>query len=148
MSDRFTLAGDEQRDEAIECIRTAPPLSRVEVKGPRRKTNIDGAMWAMLADLAHQVRWDGQLRTDEQWRLIVLDKFRRETGRPMELVPNIDGNGWVHIGDTSTAGYPDADIEHLIRIIRAFGSQHGVIWSEPAPKDKRPVPPIEAYAEA
>src|SRR5690606_18947679 len=96
-------------------------------------------------DIARQVRWDDRTLDAEQWRLVMLDKLRRDTGRQMDLAPNMDGTGWVHVGDTSTASLSDADMERLLGIIRDFGERHRVEWSEP--RDRRPVPPIEAYEQ-
>ena len=46
-----TLANDRLRDRAVQYIRDAKPMSRVEVKGPKRSTDQNGAMWAMLGDV-------------------------------------------------------------------------------------------------
>ena len=51
----FTLVNDRLLERAIECIRAAyrdRPGSRVEVKGPKRSSDQNGKLHAMLGDLA------------------------------------------------------------------------------------------------
>ncbi len=150
----FTLANQRLVDRAIECIRAAfaeKPGSRVEVKGPKRNADQNAALWAMLGEIAEQIVWqvDGARRKldTEEWKLVFLDALRRERRDQMRLVPNIDHTGFVNIGGTSSSDLSHEEMRDLLTIIRAFGDQHQVEWSEPAPKDKRPVPPVEAYEE-
>ena len=104
-------------------------------------------MWAMLGDLARELRWHGQQLDAEEYKLVMLDALRREHRDQMKLVPNTDGTGFVDISAKHSSDLSHEEMRDLLTIIRAFGDQHGVVWSEPKPKDMRPVPPIEAYAE-
>lgn len=148
----FTLANQRLVDRAIECIHAAfeqKPGSRVEVKGPKRNEDQNAAMWAMLGEIAEQIVWQvdggGRKLDVEEWKLVFLDALRRERRDQMRLVPNTDHTGFVNIGGTSSSDLSVEEMSELLTIIRAFGDQHGVVWSEPEPKDKRPVPPVEAY---
>lgn len=143
-----TLANQRLRDRAIEYVRQAPPMARVEFLGPKRSSNQNAAMWAMLSDLAEQLRWNGQQMTAEDFKLVMLDALRRERRHEMRIVPNSDKTGWLDISSTHSSDLSHEEMRDLLTIIRAFGDQHGVVWSEPAPKDTRPVPPIDAYEEA
>jgi hypothetical protein len=142
-----TLANDRLRETAIEYVRKAPAMARVEFLGPKRSTNQNAAMWAMLSDLAAQLAWNGQKMTPEDFKLVMLDALRREHRQEMRIVPNSDKTGWLDISSTHSSDLSHEEMRDLLTIISAFGDQHGVIWSEPKPKDARPVPPIEAYAE-
>eukprot|EP00873_Tetraselmis_striata_P020743 jgi/Tetstr1/441007/TSEL_029275.t1 len=143
-----TLANDRLRERAIEIIREAKPNSRVEFKGPKRSTDQNAAMWAMLSDVADQLVWQGQQLDTEEWKLVFLDALRRERKNEMKLVPNIDMTGFVNVSGQSSSDLEWAEMHDLLTIISAFGDQHGVVWSAPKPKDDRPTPPIEAYQEA
>lgn len=139
-------------DRAIYLVREAfekRPGSRVEIKGPKRSNDQNAAMWAMLGDIAGQLEWqvDGgrRLLDAEEWKLVMLDALRREHRDQMKLVPNTDHTGFVNISGMSSSDLEHEEMRDLLTIIRAFGDQHGVQWSEPEPKDKRPAPPIEAY---
>lgn len=140
-----TLANDRLRAKAIEYIEKAKPNSRVEFKGPKRSTDQNAAMWAMLSDLSRELRWYGQSLDAEEWKLVMLDALRRDRRDEMKLVPNTDGTGFVNISGASSSDLTWEEMHDLLTIIRAFGDQHSVQWSEPKPKDERPAPPIEAY---
>lgn len=145
----ITLANPRLVDRTIHLVREAfekRPGSRVEIKGPKRSTDQNAAMWAMLGDLARGLVWNGLILDAEEWKLIMLDALRREHRDEMKLVPNTDMTGFVNISGASSSDLTHEEMRDLLTIIRAFGDQHGVVWSEPKPKgDQRPVPPPEAY---
>ncbi len=147
----ITLANDRLLARAIEIITDAfsrRPGSRVEIKGPKRSGDQNAAMWAMLGDLSRELRWHNLELDTEEWKLVMLDALRREHRDQMKLVPNIDHTGFVDISGKSSSDLSHEEMRDLLTIIRAFGDQHGVKWSEPKAKgDNRPVPPVEAYAE-
>lgn len=149
----FTLANDRLRDRAVECIREAKANSRVEIKGPKRSTDQNAALWAMLGDIAEQLRWevDGALQQldAEEWKLVFLNALRREHRAQLRLVPNIDHTGFVDISGLHSSDLSGEEMHDLLTIIRAFGDGHHVEWSEPKAKaDPRPSPPVEAYEVA
>lgn len=144
------LMNDRLRDRAIALVREAfdkRPGSRIEIKGPKRSNDQNAAMWSMLGDLARGLVWNGLTLDAEEWKLVMLDALRREHRDQMKLVPNTDLTGFVNISGASSSDLEHGEMRDLLTIIRAFGDQHGVEWTEPAPKDKRPTPPIEAYEE-
>ncbi|WP_173087629.1 recombination protein NinB [Devosia sp. 1635] len=143
----ITLANDRLYDRAVELIRGSKPGSRVEIKGPKRSNDANAAMWAMLGDLARLLVWNGLQLDAEEWKLVMLDALRREHRDQMKLVPNTDQTGFVNVSGTSSSELTNEEMRDLLTIIRAFGDQQGVEWSEPKPKDTRPAPPIEAYEE-
>jgi hypothetical protein len=146
----ITMANDRLLDRAIFLLREAfktKPGSRVEIKGPKRSTDQNAALWAMLSELADQLRWGGQKMSAEDFKLVMLDALRRERRDEMRIVPSYDRTGFVNISPTSSSDLSHEEMRDLLTLTRAFGDQHGVVWSEPAPKDKRPAPPVEAYAD-
>lgn len=150
-----TLANERLVDRTVQLVREAfarKPGSRVEIKGPKRSNDQNAAMWAMLGDISAQLLWhvDGgrRLLDVEEWKLVMLDALRRENRDQLKLVPNTDHTGFVNISGTSSSDLEGEEMRDLLTIIRAFGDQHGVIWSEPKQKgDPRPAPPPEAYEE-
>lgn len=150
----FTLANDRLLENCIEAIRKEHAASkrpiRVEIKGPKRNNDQNAAMWAMLGDIAEQLSWHGRRLDTEAWKLVMLDALRRhysDERQALNIVPNTDGTGWVNIGHARSSDLSGEEMHDLLTIISAFGDQHGVVWSAPAPKDMPPTPPIEAYAE-
>jgi hypothetical protein len=150
----FTLANGRLLDRCIEVIREAHAASkrpiRVEIKGPKRSTDQNAALWAMLGDIAEQLTWHGRKLDAEAFKLVMLDALRRhysDERQAMDLVPNTDGTGFVDISMKHSSDLSGEEMHDLLTLIRSFGDQHGVQWSEPAPKDLPPTPPVEAYSE-
>jgi hypothetical protein len=140
----FTLANDRIRDRAIEAIRDAGVGSRVEIKGPKRSHDQNAKMHAMLGDIAEQLSHYGQKLDVEDWKDVFMDELRRDHRLEARSARSLYGAGYVPLG-MSTSDLDVPEFSDLIALIYAFGDAHGVEWSEPKPKDDRPVPPVEAY---
>lgn len=158
----LTLANERMRQKAVDAMTeigvdgkyVVRPGSRVEIKGPKRSNDQNAAHWAMLGDISEQLAWHGRKLDAEAWKLVFLDALRRsysDDRQAMDLVPNTDGTGFVDISGKHSSDLSGEEMHDLLTIIRAFGDQHQVEWSEPAPKDAPadlpPSPPIEAYEE-
>lgn len=79
----------------------------------------------MLTEISHQLEWHGlKLRADD-WKLMFLDALKRE----VRMVPNIDGNGFVNLG-RSSSDLSKQEMGDLLELIAAFGAQHGVQFAD------------------
>ena len=122
----ITLNGKADRDRARRYIEAAPAGTRAEFKAAKRSLPQNDRMWAMLTDIAEQVPWHGiRLRPDD-WKLIFLDALKRET----RMVPNLDGNGFVNLG-RSSSDLSKAEMSDLMELITAWGAQRGVEFHDP-----------------
>lgn len=117
-------AGD--RHKVAAWASKAPWGTRVEFKASKRSIPQNDRMWAMLTDVAQQLPWHGIKLTPDDWKLIFLDALKRE----VRMVPNIDGNGFVNLG-RSSSDLSKAEMTDLIECIFAFGANHGVRFQEP-----------------
>jgi hypothetical protein len=146
----ITLANERLVDRAIFLVREAFAKragSRVEIKGPKRSTDQNGKMHAMLGDISTQLTHYGQELDVEDWKRVFMDELDRDHRQEARVARGLYGAGIVSLG-RSTSDLDVAEFSDLITLIYAFGDQHGVVWSEPKPKgDQRPTPPIEAYSE-
>lgn len=120
------LHNKASRERVCRWVMAAPLNTRVEMKEPKRTLPQNDRMWAMLTDIARQVLWHGLKLDTEDWKLIFLDALKRE----VRLVPNLDGNGFVNLGRSSSDLGKD-EFSSLIELMFAFGAQHGVEWSDP-----------------
>lgn len=109
------------RRKAATWAEKAPPGTRIEFKAPKRTTPQNDRMWAMLTDVAQQVPWHGLKLSPDDWKLIFLDALNRE----VRIVPNIDGNGFVNLGRSSSK-LSKGEMSDLMEIIAAFGAKRGV----------------------
>ena len=127
----LVLANDTFRERALDWIRRAPKDTRVEFKGPKRSLDQNSRMWAMLTDVATQVVWHGVRLSPDDWKLVFLDGLKRE----LRLVPNIDGNGFVNLG-RSSSDLSKEEMSDLFELMDAFGATHGVEFHDPREKDR------------
>ena len=119
------IASAAQRQQAIAWVQKAPWNTRVEFKAPKRTLPQNDRMWAMLTDVARQVPWHGVRLTPDDWKLIFLDGLKQE----MRLVPNLNGNGFVNLG-RSSSDLSREEMGDLMALIEAFGAQHGITFHD------------------
>jgi hypothetical protein len=120
------LSSPAIRQKACHWVMTAPPGTRVEFKEAKRTIPQNDRMWAMLTEVAQQVVWHGVKLSPDDFKLVFLDALKRE----VRIVPNIDGNGFVNLG-RSSSDLSKGEMSDLLEIIAAFGAKHGVVFSEP-----------------
>jgi len=121
------LASLAERQRVAKWAMNAPLNTRVEFKAPKRSLPQNDRMWSMLTEVAQQLPWHGIKLAADDWKLIFLDALKRE----VRMVPNIDGNGFVNLGRSSSDLSKD-EMSDLMELIAAFGAQHGVAFQEPA----------------
>ena len=121
----LVLANDDIRAKAVRWIHGLPKDSRIEFKAPKRTLDQNSKMWAMLTELAAQLPWHGLRLSSEDWKLIFLDALKRE----VRMVPNLDGNGFVNLG-RSSSNLSKADFSDLLEIIAAWCAKEGVTFHE------------------
>jgi hypothetical protein len=97
--------------------------TRVTFAGPKRTLPQNERMWAMLTDVARQVKWHGQKLSPDDWKVVFLSALKAE----LRMVPNLDGNGFVHLGRSSSVLSVD-EMSDLMALIEAFGAREGVVF--------------------
>lgn len=127
MSGKFILAHAQARSRALAYVAEAPAYWVVTVKPPTRSLEQNARLWAMLNDVAKQVEWYGKKLDAEDWKHVFSASLRK-----LAVVPNIDGTGFVALG-LSTSKMTKAELGDLMTLIEVFGSERGVVWSEPVP---------------
>src|SRR5690606_23642680 len=120
------ISSDAERRKAASWAMQAPWGTRIEYKASKRTLPQNDRMWAMLTDIASQLAWHGVKLSPDDWKLVFLDALKRE----VRMVPNIDGNGFVNLG-RSSSDLSKEEMTDLMEIIAAFGAQHGVVFHEP-----------------
>lgn len=115
------LNSKARREQAARWCLHAPLNTRVEFKEAKRSLPQNDRFWAMLTDVAKQVKWHGLKLSPDDWKLIFLASLHQE----MRLVPNLDGTGFVNLG-RSSSDLSKAEMSDLIELIFAFGAKRGV----------------------
>ena len=121
----LTLNNAEARDKLARWAVKLPDGTRVELKSPRRSLDQNALLWSLLSQVAAQVDWYGVKLSSEDWKLMFLDGLKRE----LRVVPNLDGNGFVNLG-RSSSDLTVAEMTNLIELVFAFGAERGVVFRE------------------
>lgn len=117
------LYADRDRKRAHRWIEQAQPRTIVEFREAVRSIDQNARMWSMLTDLSRQLEWHGQRHSAEDWKQIMMAGLKRH----LRTVPNIDGDGFVILG-YSTSKLTKSEFTELLDLISAFGAQHGVTF--------------------
>lgn len=120
---KFRLVHETARARAIDAVRTAPEGMVVSIKPPTRSLEQNALMWALLTDLAAQVQWCNRTLSPEDWKCLMTAHLQRNN-----TVPGLEG-GFVVLGGYSSR-MTVAEMSDLIELIRSFGVEHGVRWSD------------------
>ena len=81
---------------------------------------------ACLGDVSRQVEWHGRWLDAESWKCVFTAALKQQ-----DVVPNLAGNGFVVIGQ-STSRMRVGEFAELLELIQAFGTERGVKWSDEA----------------
>lgn len=119
------LASLAERQRVADWAMRLPLNTRVEFKAPKRSLPQNDRLWAMLTEVALQVPYHGLKLTPDDFKLLFLDALKRE----VRMVPNLDGNGFVSLG-RSSSDLSKAEMSDLFLLIEKFGAEHGVVFRE------------------
>jgi hypothetical protein len=114
------------REKVSRWASKAPPGTRVEFKATKRSIPQNDRLWAFLTEIAAQVPWHGMKLSAADYKLIFLDALKRE----LRIVPNLDGDGFVNLGRSSSDLSKD-EFSDLLALIEAWGANHNVRFNDP-----------------
>ncbi|HRQ59790.1 MAG TPA: recombination protein NinB [Azoarcus taiwanensis] len=121
----IVIRNERDRQKAASWSMNAPMGTRIEFKEAKRSLPQNAKLWASLSDIAAQVSWHGLKLSPDDWKLIMLDALKRE----VRMVPNMDGNGMVNLG-RSSSDLSKAEFADLLELVAMFGAKHGVKFSD------------------
>ena len=87
----FTLNSSKVRDRAIAAIRCAPLGYRVIIEEPKRTGEQNDAFHPRIREIAQRYPLCGQIRSEEQARLILMSGFRTWQGEQIEMATGLEG---------------------------------------------------------
>lgn len=118
----ITLNSSADMERAMKWIERAPTGTRLDFKAPRRTLDQNSLLWALLSELSEQIDWYGQKLSPEDWKTVTTASLRK-----CSVVPGIDPGTLVPLG-LSTSSMTKDEFSNLIELIRAFGTERGVIF--------------------
>jgi hypothetical protein len=97
----------------------------LSIRKETRSLAQNNLMWSCLTDLSKQVTWYGKKLTPKGWKSFITAHLNGQ-----ELVPNMDGDGFIAINEgSSTSDMTIAEMVAVIDLCHAFGADKGVVWS-------------------
>lgn len=123
---KYHLTNESIRYNAIQYLRTCDLDIIVEFKQRNRSLDQNRKLWACLGDVSRQVEWHGRWLGAESWKCVFTAALKQQ-----DVVPNLAGNGFVVIGQ-STSRMRVSEFAELLELIQAFGTERGVKWSDEA----------------
>lgn len=99
----------------------------VTVSEATRTGEQNSRLWASLTEISNQVEWYGKKLMPEDWKHVFTSSLRK-----LEVVPNLEGNGFVALG-LSTSKMSKRELSELLELIYAFGAERGVIFNDSTP---------------
>jgi hypothetical protein len=124
VSYRIVLTSDFARERAVAAILKAPKGYIASVEEPKRTLSQNDRLWAMLSDVAMSKPM-GRMHTPEEWKCI----FMSACGWEVAFLPGLDGR-FLPYGYRSSK-LTKKQMGTLMDFIEAWGSENGVVWSEP-----------------
>lgn len=112
---------------AAQAIQQAPDGMVVTIAEPTRHLAQNARLWASLTEVSKQVDWYGQHLTPDEWKDVFSAVLKKQ-----KVVPGIEG-GFVICGQR-TSKMSIREFSELLEVIYAFGAEHGVVFSDPAPE--------------
>lgn len=115
------LNSKARREQAARWCANAPMGTRVTFQEAKRSNEQNAMLWSLLTDVARQVPWHGVRLSADDFKLLFMAALNQE----MRLVPNLDGNGFVNLG-RSSSNLSKAEMTNLIELIQSFAAERGV----------------------
>jgi hypothetical protein len=119
------VSNDNDRLLAASWAQKSPDGTRIEFKRSKRTLPQNDRMWAMLTEFSRQLPWHGLMLAPDDWKLLFLDALKRE----VRMVPNLDDNGMVSLGRSSSDLSKD-EMGDLMTLMESFGASHGVKFKD------------------
>lgn len=136
------LTGDISKRAACNRIMSAPDGHVVTIAEPVKKREQEEKYHAMIGDIAKQCTFMGRKWSREEWKRLLIDAYVRVArenataeGKPDpfqgqgEIVPAIDGSGFVQLGVQSRC-FKVRQASEFIEYLRDYGENQLVVWSE------------------
>lgn len=120
------LNSERARFNARRLIDLAPPGAVLNIREARRTNAQNDLMWALLG-IVSRAKPQGRSMAPDKWKGVFLDAI----GKKPEWVPSLDGESVVCTGYRSSR-LTKAEMSEVIEQIYAYGTEHGVDFSEQA----------------
>ncbi len=121
------LSSQSERKKACDWVMRAPHGTRLEFKATKRTLPQNARFYAMLSQIASQCEWHGLKLSVQDWKILFLSALKME----LRMVPNLDGNGIVSLG-RSSSDLSKSEMSDSMELISAWAANKVVVfkWEE------------------
>lgn len=125
MTDRrlFVMAHDEARRRAMRAVADAPEGWRVTVEPPRRSSEQNAMLHALIGEIANRCEWAGRKWDAETWKRMLVSAWTRANGEPVLIVPALDGYG-VDMVPRRTSKLTKRECAELLDYVQAWAAEN------------------------
>ena len=123
MTHAVSLHNLAARDRAKMLVDKAPPGWVVTVKEPKRTTDQNDKMWAMLTDISMSQPL-GRRHTPDDWKAIMMNAC----GWECQFLEGLDGRPFPQ--GFRSSQLTKSQMSTLIDFMLAWGTENGVEWSQ------------------
>ena len=99
----------------------------VTIKPASRTLQQNAMLHPLVRDIAKQVKWCGERRSEDDWREILVSATKKASGKQSGMVIGIEGE-IVMLGNRSSQ-LSKRDFSDLLEMVQWFGAENGVAWS-------------------
>ena len=122
----ITIRNDHDRARAAHWAKQAPEMTRIEFKATKRTGAQNDLMWALLTEVATQIKHADRKYSADQWKIL----FLHAIGREVQFIPALDNSTFIPWGQSSS-DLSKEEMTNLIEFILSWGAEHGVKFSDP-----------------
>lgn len=120
------IDSDKKRDKAVTIVSQAALPFAMDLKRDTRTGKQNKRQWAMLNIISKNCEWHGQKLCSDDWKIIFLAALHKE----MRIVPNMDNDGFVTLGRSSSSLTVQEHCD-LTALIEAFAAKNGIEIQQP-----------------
>lgn len=116
------LNGERARITAARMLLQAPHGAVVNISPPKRTSDQNAKLWAMLSDVS-RAKPEDRCHTPDVWKHL----FMSACGHEVQFLMGLDGNPFP--AGFRSSRLTKEEMAELISFIDAWGTERGVVWS-------------------
>jgi len=116
------ISSELSRQKARRWVDRVPLGWTLVFQPPRRSTQQNAKLHAMLSEVSRQVVWYGVKLSVEDWKRIFAASLQK-----VRVVPGIDAGTFVPVGLRTREMSPE-EMNDMIELVFAFGAERGVVF--------------------
>jgi hypothetical protein len=115
------ITSQAERDKASRWAQGVSSGTRIEFKEPKRTLPQNDRFWAMLTDIAEQMKERGREYDPAQWKVIFMAAY----GHEVKFLPSLDQKSFIPVGHSSS-DLGVREMSDLMEFMSAWAAENGI----------------------